>query len=126
MVYFTATAAAGMHTTNRDLALFSSVLLKDLKGKFIGQKLLRKQWVLELIKPVEATDNRMSLSYFIDKENEGVGFSGYNRGWIALTRTIVGRNYRYAILTNSNISPITNEVDALILKAVKENSPKKD
>lgn len=124
MVYFTATAAAGMHTTTRDLALFSSALLKDEKGTFIGQKLLKEKWILQLMKPVKATDNRMSLSYFIDEENEGVGFSGYNRGWIALTRTIVGRNYGYAILTNSSISPITNEVDALILEAVKVSSPK--
>ena len=98
--------------------------MKDEKGTFIGQKLLKKKWILQLMKPVKATDNRMSLSYFIDEENEGVGFSGYNRGWIALTRTIVGRNYGYAILTNSSISPITNEVDALILEAVKESSPK--
>ena len=126
MLYFTATAAAGMHTTTHDLALFSSALLKDDKGTFIGQKLLKEKWISELMKPVEATGKRMSLSYFIDEENEGVGFSGYNRGWIALTRTIVGRNYGYAILTNSNISPITNEVDAVILKAVNESSPRQD
>jgi len=126
MIYFAATAAAGMHTTTHDLTLFSSTLLKDEKGTFIGQKLLRENWITELMKPVETTGNRMCISYFIDEENESVGFSGYNRGWIALTRTIVGRNYGYAILTNSNISPITNEVDALILKAVNENSPRQD
>ena len=126
MIYFTATAAAGMHSTTHDLTLFSSALLKDEKGIFIGQKLLKEKWISELMKPVEATDNRMSLSYFIDEENESFGFAGYNRGWIALTRTIVGRNYGYAILTNSNISPITNEIDALILKAVNENSPRQD
>jgi CubicO group peptidase (beta-lactamase class C family) len=126
MIYFAATAAAGMHTTTQDLALFSSTFLKDKKGTFIGQKLLKEKWISELMKPVEATGNRMSISYFIDEENESVGFSGYNRGWIALTRTIIGRNYGYAILTNSNISPITNEVDALILKAVNESSPRQD
>lgn len=126
MLYFAATAAAGMHTTTHDLTLFSSALLKDEKGSFIGQKLLKQKWISELMKPIEVTGNRVSISYFIDKENESVGFSGYNRGWVALTRTIVGRNYGYAILTNSNISPITNEIDALILKTVNESSPKQD
>ena len=126
MIYFAATAAAGMHTTTHDLTLFSSVMLKNEQGEFNGQKLLKEQWVLELMKPVETTGNRVSLSYFIDEENESVGFAGYNRGWIALTRTIVGRNYGYAILTNSNISPITNEVDALILKVVNGSSPRQD
>lgn len=92
MLYFAATAAAGMHTTTHDLALFSSALLKDEKGMFIGQKLLKEKWISELMKPIEATDNRMSMGYFIDEENESFGFSGYNRGWIALTRTIVGSN----------------------------------
>lgn len=120
MVYFAATAAAGMHTTTHDLALFSSALLKDEKEMFIGQELLEEKWISEFMNPIEATDNRMSISYFIDEENESFGFAGYNRGWIALTRTIVGRIYGYAILTNSNISPITNEIDALILNAVSE------
>ncbi|MDN4502933.1 serine hydrolase domain-containing protein [Alteromonadaceae bacterium BrNp21-10] len=124
MIYFAATAAAGMHTTTHDLALFSSTLLKDDKGTFIGQKLLKEKWISEIMKPVAATGNRLSISYYIDEENESFGFAGYNRGWIALTRTIVSRNYGYAILTNSNISPITNEVDALILKTVNENSPR--
>lgn len=126
MLYFAATAAAGMHTTTRDLTLFSSALLKDDKGMFIGQRLLKEEWISELMKPVDSTDNRMSISYFIDEENESFGFAGYNTGWIALTRTIVGRNYGYAILTNSNISPITNEVDALILKAMNESSSSQD
>ena len=126
MIYFAATGAAGMHTSTHDLTLFSSLMLKNEHDEFNGQKLLKEKWILELMKPVEATDNRLSLSYFIDEENNSVGFAGFNRGWIALTRSVLDRNYGYAILTNSSISPITNEVDALILKTVKENSTRSD
>ena len=58
------------------------------------------------------------MSYVLDSENASLGFAGYNRGWISLTRSITDRNIGYVILTNSNIGGVSNDIDSLILSSL--------
>jgi hypothetical protein len=58
------------------------------------------------------------MSYIVDAENNSLGFAGFNRGWIALTRSVTDQNIGYVILTNSSIGPVSNEIDSLILSTV--------
>lgn len=120
MLYFTATAAAGMHTTTHDMALFTLTILKNETGMFNGTKILSAELINTMIQPVDVTGGRWSMSYVVDADNQSLGFAGFNRGWIALTRAVVGSNYGYVILINSSIGAVSNEIDSLILKTASE------
>jgi hypothetical protein len=61
------------------------------------------------------------MSYVVDSENKSLGFAGFNRGWITLTRAVIGSNYGYVILTNSSIGDVTDKIDTLILDTVKKS-----
>jgi CubicO group peptidase (beta-lactamase class C family) len=121
MVYFSESAAAGMHTTAHDLALFTTLILKNKDDVFNGNKILTSPLIETMIKPVKITDGRWSMSYVVDSENKSLGFAGFNRGWITLTRAVIGSNYGYVILTNSSIGDVTDKIDTLILDTVKKS-----
>lgn len=117
MVYFSAQAAAGLHTTPHDIAKFTMAILKNNNALYNGSKILNTDLINEMIKPLSNTGGRWSMSYVNDTVNgqKLLGFAGYNHGWIALTRSIVEKEFGYVILTNSNIEALRNQIDRLIL-----------
>ncbi|GAA0855248.1 serine hydrolase domain-containing protein [Aliiglaciecola litoralis] len=119
MVYFNEKAAAGLQTTAIDLARFNMAVLRNKNGKYNGSRLLPEKLIDLMIKPTPNTNGRWSMSYVIDAQNNSLGFAGFNRGWIALTRSITDLNFGYVILTNSSIGAVSNEIDSLILSTVK-------
>ncbi|MCF6437905.1 beta-lactamase family protein [Pseudoalteromonas luteoviolacea] len=120
MLYFAEQAAAGLQTTALDLARFGLATLKDSKGQYNGAHLLSSELIEQMITPVPHTKGRWSMSYIIDSENESLGFSGFNRGWISLMRLIPEQNLGYVILTNSSINGVSNEIDNLILRHIRQ------
>jgi CubicO group peptidase (beta-lactamase class C family) len=120
MIYFDAKAAAGLQTTAIDLARFNMAVLRNKDGHYNGLTLLSEDLIDLMIEPAPNTNGRWSMSYVVDSENNSLGFAGFNRGWIALSRSITDLNLGYVILTNSSIGPVSNEIDSLILSSVKE------
>lgn len=120
MLYFNEKAAAGLQTTPIDLARFNMAVLRNNDGHYIGSKLLPEKLIDLMIKPAPNTNGRWSMSYVVDSENKSLGFAGFNRGWIALTRSITDLNFGYVILTNSSIGPVSNEIDSFILSTIKQ------
>jgi CubicO group peptidase (beta-lactamase class C family) len=118
MVYFDEKAAAGLQTSAIDLARFNMAILRNKNGEYNGSTLLSEKFVDLMIKPALNTSGRWSMSYIVDAENNSLGFAGFNRGWIALTRSVTDQNIGYVILTNSSIGPVSNEIDSLILSTV--------
>ena len=118
MVYFDEKAAAGLQTSAIDLARFNMAILRNKNGEYNGSTLLSEKFVDLMIKPALNTSGRWSMSYIVDAENNSLGFAGFNRGWIALTRSVTDQNIGYVILTNSSIGLVSNEIDSLILSTV--------
>jgi len=118
MVYFDEKAAAGLQTTAMDLARFNMAVLRNKNGEYNGTTLLPARLIDLMIKPAPNTNGRWSMSYIVDAENNSLGFAGFNRGWIALSRSMTAENFGYVILTNSSIGPVSNEIDSLILSTV--------
>ncbi len=121
MVYFSEKAAAGLHTTAQDLAHFNLAVLRDQQGNYNGSHVLSEKWINEMVMPTPNTDGRWSMSYMLDKPNASLAFSGFNNGWIGLTRSIVDKNYGYVVLTNSSIESVSNEIDSFILTTVNQD-----
>lgn len=119
MVYFNEKAAAGLQTTAVDLAHFNMAVLRNASGEYKGASILTEDLIDLMIAPAPNTNGRWSMSYVIDAENNSLGFAGYNRGWIALSRSVTDLNFGYVILTNSSIGAVSNEIDSLILSTVK-------
>jgi CubicO group peptidase (beta-lactamase class C family) len=120
MVYFAEKAAAGLQTTAVDLARFNLAVLRDKNHRYNGTKLLSEKRIKQMIAPAPNTNGRWSMSYVVDSENQSLGFAGFNRGWITLTRSVTDQNFGYVILTNSSIGPVSNEIDNLILSFVRQ------
>ncbi|MDP2635679.1 MULTISPECIES: serine hydrolase domain-containing protein [unclassified Pseudoalteromonas] len=119
MVYFNEKAAAGLQTTPRDLARFNMAVLRNKEGHYNGLTLLSEKLIDQMIKPAPNTNGRWSMSYVVDAENNSLGFAGFNRGWVSLSRSVTDLNFGYVILNNSSIGAVNNEIDSLILSTVK-------
>ena len=119
MVYFNEKAAAGLQTTPIDLARFNMAVLRNKEGHYNGLTLLSEQLIDQMIKPAPNTNGRWSMSYVVDAENNSLGFAGFNRGWVSLSRSVTDLNFGYVILNNSSIGAVNNEIDSLILSTVK-------
>lgn len=123
MVYFAEKAAAGLHTTAVDLARFNQAVLRNKEdSEYNGAAVLSEELINQMIEPAPNTDGRWSMSYVIDAENESLGFAGFNRGWVSLTRSVTDQNFGYVILMNSNIGAVSFELDELILSILREQS----
>ncbi len=120
MVYFVEHAAAGLHTTAMDLARFNLAILKNEQGEYNGAQLLPKALIADMTTPAN-TGGRWSMSYVVDQSNASLGFAGFNRGWVSLSRSMTAQNIGYVILTNSSIGQITNDLDSFILSKVAES-----
>jgi len=119
MVYFNEKAAAGLQTTPIDLARFNMAVLRNKDGHYNGLTLLSEKLIDQMIKPAPNTNGRWSMSYVVDAENNSLGFAGFNRGWVSLSRSVTDLNFGYVILNNSSIGAVNNEIDSLILSTVK-------
>ncbi|TGE84691.1 serine hydrolase [Pseudoalteromonas sp. KS88] len=119
MVYFNEKAAAGLQTTPIDLARFNMAVLRNKEGHYNGLTLLSERLIDQMIKPAPNTNGRWSMSYVVDAENNSLGFAGFNRGWVSLSRSVTDLNFGYVILNNSSIGAVNNEIDSLILSTVK-------
>lgn len=119
MVYFTEKAAAGLQTTAIDLARFNLAVLRNDNNEYNGSKLLSEGLINQMIEPADNTEGRWSMSYVVDSENKSLGFAGFNRGWVSLTRSITEQNFGYVILMNSSAGSVSFELDELILSAVR-------
>ena len=119
MVYFNEKAAAGLQTTTIDLARFNQAILRHEDGHYNGSVVLSEQIIELMIEPAPNTGGGWSMSYRIDAENSSLGFAGFNRGWIALSRSMTDLNFGYVILTNSSIGAVINEIDSLVLSNVR-------
>lgn len=120
MVYFNEQAAAGLQTTPVDLARFNMAVLRNSDGHYNGSILLPEKLIDLMIKPAPNTNGRWSMSYVVDTENNSLGFAGFNRGWVSLSRSVTDLNFGYVILNNSSIGAVNNEIDSLILSTVKQ------
>lgn len=101
---FTAEAAAGMHTTIEDFAIFAQASLNMSSTSGIQQSIL-KQSTLELMtSPAPATDGRYGLGYEIDSIQNSqavlVGHYGDNKGWQAYLRVNQKTGDGFAMITN--------------------------
>jgi len=119
MVYFAESAAAGLQTTAVDLARFTMAILRNKTGKYNGEQILAASFIDNMIVPAPNTDGNWSMSYIIDEENQNLGFAGFNRGWIAATRSMIDKNIGYVILANSSMSSPMRELDNLVKKLLK-------
>ncbi|MBU2893140.1 beta-lactamase family protein [Colwellia sp. D2M02] len=120
MVYFNEKAAAGLQTTPIDLARFNMAVLRNNDGHYNGLTLLPEKLISLMIEPAPNTNGRWSMSYVIDAENNSLGFAGFNRGWVSLSRSVTDLNFGYVILNNSSIGAVNNEIDSFILSTVKQ------
>lgn len=118
MVYFAEQAAAGLQTTAMDLARFNLAILKNEDNQYNGIELLSEELIEQMIAPVSNTDGRWSMSYVVDSENDSLGFAGFNRGWVSLTRSMTEQNFGYVILMNSSAGSVSFELDELIVSIV--------
>ena len=121
MVYFNEKAAAGLQTTPIDLARFNMAVLRNNDGDYNGLGLLPEKLIDLMIKPAPNTNGRWSMSYVVDAKNSSLGFAGFNRGWVSLSRSITDLNFGYVILSNSSIGAVNNDIDSLILSIVKQS-----
>ncbi|MEM7050879.1 MAG: serine hydrolase [Acidobacteriota bacterium] len=81
---FTAQAAAGLHTTTRDLATFALAALAGPAGEVPGRGILAPETIAEMIVPAPASGDNYGLGYSVAEGPGGrqvVGHGGANRGW---------------------------------------------
>lgn len=101
---FTAEAAAGLHTTIEDFAIFAQVSLNISSTSGVQQSIL-KQSTLELMtSPAPASNGRYGLGYQIDSIQNSqavlVGHRGANTGWHAYLRVNQKTGDGFAMITN--------------------------
>ena len=101
---FTAKAAAGLHTTVEDLAIFAQSSL-DVSSVTGNQQSILKQSTIELMTtPVPASDSRYGLGYSIrtipNTTEVLVGHSGANTGWRAIFQVNRKTGDGFVMITN--------------------------
>lgn len=102
--YFTAEAAAGLHTTISDFATFVQANLATSKNKQPGRSVLNPKTVKEMMAPAPASKGSYGLGYSVanlkDKETVLVGHGGANTGWHAYFQVNPATNDGFAVVTN--------------------------
>lgn len=101
---FTAMAAAGLHTTTADLALFACAAVADGKGLLPGRGVLKPETLMSMIAPA-ANSPRYGLGYSIDQDIPNVtrvGHGGSNRGWQAHFHVVPATGDGLVVVTNAS------------------------
>ena len=101
---FTAEAAAGLHTTIEDFALFAQASLYNWNSEKIGQSILKSSTIELMTSPAPASDGRYGLGYGVDSiQNSStvlVGHGGVNTGWHAYLRVNRETGDGFVMVTN--------------------------
>ena len=102
--YFTAEAAAGLHTTIADFAKFAQASLASSSTEQPGRDVLSPETIAEMMTPAPASDNSYGLGYSVMNLEEGktvlVGHGGANTGWHAYLQLNPETNDGFAMVTN--------------------------
>ncbi len=103
--YFTAEAAAGLHTTIADFAAFLEANLHSSDAAQPGRSVLQAQTVREMMKAAPASDGSYGLGYSISQMDDiagGIlaGHGGANTGWHAYFKVNPATNDGFAMITN--------------------------
>ncbi len=101
---FTAMAAAGLHTTVAELALFACAALADGKGQQPGRRVLKPETLAVMIAAAPNSPN-YGLGYSIDQDIPGVtrvGHGGSNRGWQAHFHVVPATGDGLVVVTNGS------------------------
>ncbi|MDJ0838027.1 MAG: beta-lactamase family protein [Acidobacteriota bacterium] len=102
-VLFTARAAAGLHTTVKDLARFAAAGLKGSRDGNGGGGVLKQSTLDLMFQPAENSPN-YGLGYSVNSRNGlvTVGHGGSNRGWQAQMTIAPKTGDGIVLLTNSS------------------------
>jgi hypothetical protein len=101
---FTAEAAAGLHTTIEDFALFAKASL-NISSVSVAKQSILKQSTLELMtSPAKASEGKYGLGYSVDSIPNSsailVGHGGANTGWHAYLQVNQKTGDGFAMITN--------------------------
>lgn len=102
---FTARAAAGLHTTVHELALFALAAIEGADGAPPGRGLLSPETVALMTTPVEASGGTYGLGYTVwalDGGGTAIGHDGANRGWHAGFEVIPETGDGLVVVTNGS------------------------
>jgi CubicO group peptidase (beta-lactamase class C family) len=102
---FTAQAAAGLHTTVEDLAIFAKSALTGPDGEPPGRGLVSENTIELMMTPAAAADSTYGLGYGIRTLPEGIaskGHGGGNRGWQSYFQIIPESRDGITIVTNGS------------------------
>jgi len=101
---FTAEAAAGLHTTIEDFAIFAQASLNVSSTSGIQQSILKQSTIELMTSPAPASDGRYGLGYGIDSIQNSqavlVGHGGANTGWHAYLRVNQKTRDGFVMITN--------------------------
>jgi CubicO group peptidase (beta-lactamase class C family) len=101
---FTAEAAAGLHTTIEDLALFAAAALAGAEDTPPGRGLLQPATITTMLAPAPASE-KYGLGYAIESLTGGRianGHGGANRGWQAFFQIVPETGDGIVITTNGS------------------------
>lgn len=111
---FTATAAAGLHTTVEELARFAAAALVGPAGERSGRDVVSPETVTLITSPAPATEGEYGLGYAISRPAGDlvlVGHNGGNRGWHASVWVAPETGAGFVALTNgSNGSAVLQQL----------------
>jgi len=101
---FTAEAAAGLHTTIEDFAIFAQASLNYSNPSGTQQSILKKSTLELMTSPALASNGRYGLGYSIDSIQNTqavlVGHGGANTGWHAYLRVNQQTGDGFVMITN--------------------------
>ncbi|GAA3656426.1 serine hydrolase [Flavivirga jejuensis] len=101
---FTAKAAAGLHTTIEDFAIFAQASLNVSNTSGTQQSILKQSTIELMTSPVPASDGKYGLGYHVDSiPNTSavlVGHGGANTGWHAFLQVNQKTGDGFAMITN--------------------------
>lgn len=102
---FTATAAAGLHTTVEELARFAVAALEGPDGERPGRGVVSAETVALMTAPAPASDGDYGLGYGVSRPVDDlllVGHNGANRGWHAAMWIVPGTGDGLVVVTNGS------------------------
>jgi CubicO group peptidase (beta-lactamase class C family) len=101
---FTAKAAAGLHTTIEDFAIFALASLNISNSSKIQQSILKQSTIKLMTSPAPASDGKYGLGYRVDSIPNSsavlVGHGGANTGWHAYLKVNQKTGDGFVMITN--------------------------
>jgi len=111
---FTATAAAGLHTTIEDMSHFVIAAIKGASKTTLERSILSPDTIRKMLTPAPATKGTFGLGYTVQKSWESMvshGHRGANRGWHAYFNFVPKTGNGIVVMTNgTNGSYIDSQI----------------